>query len=244
MFRDLVFCFCWLVVGTTWVSAQEDSIDISSSKPRCSYTVFHGEVSALFHWSGNSLDNQRREFDIQWQHHTSSGLDTFVIRNSLPTETWIFATSRSYKELRIPERNILRAIADHHLRERVFQTALRLDDLELLAHGNFFCLDSNAKQANRLLTSQSSMWYTIEWQVNKAKEYQVTFSGIHKSKRMLSTNAWPLQDPQRLPADFDLTEGTKLQAKLSLLHWNFINDTPSRSKIDSLFWHPWVFRVH
>jgi len=241
MRRCYFFILLVLILGCGFAPAQEDSSELSSTKPRCSYHLFPGNFRAEFHVSGNTLENDRNVFDIQWLHH-ESGNDTFTIQNSVHNENWIFTTSNSYRELRIPSRGVVRAIASHHLRERIFQTALRLDDLELLAHGNFFCLDPISKQKNHLFTSQSSMWYNLEWQNQMPTGLKVFFSGLHKTKRTIFVNTWPIEPANLLSVRFVVQEGQRFSAEITLDHWQAFPQAVQGNQ-DSLFWNPWKFRT-
>lgn len=93
----------------------------------------------------------RVKTDIEW-HHNPAAQDTFFI--SEPNkEKILFITAGDYRYEVFTSTGAKRQIGGRHLREKIGNTPLKFDDLELLANGKFQCPDSTANDPRILTTA-------------------------------------------------------------------------------------------
>lgn len=134
----LFICFLW---------AEDEEESPPWFPQACEKILIQQDFHLVAVASGNNLDGKEITVHIAWKHHQQT-VDTFELQSS--EELWVYTTSPWMRYLYRPHEGALRSLAQHHLRERIFNSALRLDDLELLSHGQMNC-DS---------TIQSRTWHT------------------------------------------------------------------------------------
>jgi hypothetical protein len=77
----------------------------------------------------------RASLDVEWRHHPDA-LDTFFV-NQPDVPKFNFITAGEYRYMEFPDIKIKRQLGTHHLKEHIGETPLKLDDMELLANGQF-----------------------------------------------------------------------------------------------------------
>ncbi|MCF0224106.1 MAG: hypothetical protein HUK20_07540 [Fibrobacter sp.] len=140
--------------------------------------------------------NSRSTIYTEWRHHPES-LDTFFVHLS-NNRDFNFVTAGAYRYMEFPDAKIKRQLGLHHLKDNIGETPLKLDDMELLANGQFFCNDSTDKRKNIFSTAMSNMWYSmIADELPKPK--QVTMKGSRKEFRTFYIRQWKNYNGEALP---------------------------------------------
>lgn len=140
--------------------------------------------------------NSRSNFYTEWRHHPES-LDTFFVH--LPDRPQFnFVTAGAYRYLVFPETKIKRQLGLHHLKENIGETPLKLDDMELLANGQFLCKDPSEQKPNILSTAFSNMWWSLVAD-SLPQPSRVTMKGARKEARTFSIRQWKIYSGEPLP---------------------------------------------
>ena len=159
----------------------------------CDYSLFLKNQDITLKSSFINREYSREHLDIFWKHRTKT--DTFEIKNS-KNKTLIFIVEKEKRHILL-ENGIKRQLAKHHLRESVFSTPLRLDDLELLSKGTFFCQTDSSQ--NKIATANSEMWYHF-FLSESTEPFIVKMSGYKSYKRTLFLK-WESYENKKYPAE-------------------------------------------
>lgn len=164
------------------------------------------EKSFLVNFEGRFInsENSRCHIDVSWKHHKNAP-DSFQVYLS-NNRSFLYITTKDYQILWIQPENVKRQMATHHLKEKIGNTPIHWDDLELLANGAFFCQDSSAKARSILATAYSQTWYSIIYDsIPSPKQFKMRGArGLSRKVKILS---WKPFSDILLPAILDF-EGT------------------------------------
>ena len=138
----------------------------------------------------------RTSLDVEWRHHPES-LDTFFVR---PPDSphFKFITAGAYRFMEFSEQNIRRQLGTHHLKENIGETPLKLDDMELLANGQFLCKDSTVQKPNIFSTAFSMAWWSLVAD-SLPRPSRVVMNGARKEKRYFTIRQWRNYAGEMLP---------------------------------------------
>lgn len=193
--------------------AQEEIEYTAELSNTCSLRLFDqpSELFATVKYS--DLYSNHSEFKLRWKHNPSD-IDSFWISKANSLDTQVYTSNRWIRHLRIPTKNTFRAMAEHHLRERIFLSAFRYDDLELLAQGAFYCKTNQDSLTQRIRTARSNTWYTIHW--NSAQPItEMHFFGFQSLQRDFRVNSWiPLRNSVLIPSTIEVKESSGLTAEI------------------------------
>ncbi|MCQ2088647.1 MAG: hypothetical protein MJY93_00200 [Fibrobacter sp.] len=140
--------------------------------------------------------NSRSSLYTEWRHHPES-LDTFFVH--LPDRPQFnFVTAGAYRYIVFPEAKIKRQLGLHHLKETIGETPLKLDDMELLANGQFLCKDPSEQKPNILSTAFSNMWWSLVAD-SLPQPNTVTMRGARKEARTFTIRQWKIYANEPLP---------------------------------------------
>ncbi len=140
--------------------------------------------------------NSRSNFFTEWHHHPES-LDTFFVH--LPNQSqYNFVTAGAYRYITFPGTKVKRQLGLHHLKEHIGATPLRLDDMELLANGQFLCKDPSEQKPNILSTAFSNMWWSLVAD-SLPQPSRVTMRGARKEARTFTIRQWKIYSGESLP---------------------------------------------
>ncbi len=146
-------------------------------------------------------ENSRSSIDIIWKHFVIAP-DSFELTVS-GTKSFLYVTTPDYRYIEIRPQKIKRQMAYHHLKEFIGNTPLRWDDLDLLANGLFYCMDSTSREKNLFSTAFSQMWFSIT--VNQTTQpTQVITRGAHGENREFKIHSWKDFNGVVLPAIIDM----------------------------------------
>ena len=138
----------------------------------------------------------RTSLDVEWRHHPES-LDTFFVR---PPDAphFNFITAGAYRYMEYTDAKVKRQLGTHHLKESIGETPLKLDDMELLANGQFLCQDSTVQKPNILSTAFSMAWWSLVAD-ELPQPTRVTMNGARKEKRTFVIRQWRNYAGEALP---------------------------------------------
>ena len=138
----------------------------------------------------------RASLDVEWRHHPES-LDTFFVR---PPDSphFNFITAGAYRYIEFPDIKVKRQLGTHHLKENIGESPLKLDDMELLANGQFLCRDSSVQKPNILSTAFSMAWWSLTAD-SLPTPNKVTMRGARKETRTFSIRQWKNYSGEMLP---------------------------------------------
>lgn len=144
----------------------------------------------------------RATLSIEWRHNPDA-LDTFfVFQPDVPN--FNFITAGEYRYIEFPQIKVKRQLGTHHLKEHIGETPLKLDDMELLANGQFLCKDSTDNKPNILSTAFSMAWWSLVAD-SIMQPKKVTMKGVRKETRTFYIHNWKLYYGEALPAIVSLT---------------------------------------
>ncbi|WP_298767828.1 hypothetical protein [uncultured Fibrobacter sp.] len=138
----------------------------------------------------------RANIDIEWRHHPDA-LDTFFV-NQPDHPRFDFITAGEYRYMEFPGTKIRRQLGTHHLKENIGESPLKLDDMELLANGQFLCKDSSEQKPNVLSTAFSMAWWTLVAD-SLPMPSRVTMNGARKERRTFTIRQWKNYSGETLP---------------------------------------------
>ena len=138
----------------------------------------------------------RASLDVEWRHHPDA-LDTFFV-NQPDVPKFNFITAGEYRYMEFPDIKVKRQLGTHHLKETIGETPLKLDDMELLANGQFLCKDSTVQKPNVLSTAFSMAWWSLVAD-SLPTPSRVTMNGARKEKRIFSIRQWKNYSGEMLP---------------------------------------------
>ncbi|WP_405341738.1 hypothetical protein [Fibrobacter sp.] len=138
----------------------------------------------------------RVSLDVEWRHHPEA-LDTFFV-NQPDVPKFNFVTAGEYRYMEFPDIKVKRQLGTHHLKENIGETPLKLDDMELLANGQFLCRDSSIQKPNILSTAFSMAWWNLVAD-SLPQPSKVTMNGARKEKRNFWIRQWKNYSGEMLP---------------------------------------------
>lgn len=144
----------------------------------------------------------RSSLDIEWRHHNDTQ-DTFFV--NLPDShqfTYVTAGDHRYMEYAHPK--VKRQLGTHHLKENIGETPLKLDDLELLANGQFLCRDTLEQSRNIFSTAFSMAWWSLAADTLPYPK-NVIMRGSKKESRIFTIGQWKSYAGEMLPTSINLT---------------------------------------
>lgn len=161
----------------------------------CPQTLVNEDKLLFLQGSFVNRESSRIHADIAWFRHVAAP-DTFMI--AVPgKDTLVFITDGDSRTLEKPREKSRRKLATHHLKERILDTPLKFDDLDLLANGQFLCPDS-ASRPNSFATAFSQTWYHLRAdQIPDAKTFRM--SGAKGEVRNIEIAEWQDFDGVRFP---------------------------------------------
>lgn len=138
----------------------------------------------------------RASLDVEWRHHPDA-LDTFFV-NQPDVPRFNFITAGAYRYMEFTDIKVKRQLGTHHLKETIGETPLKLDDMELLANGQFLCKDSTVQKPNILSTAFSMTWWSLVADTLPTPA-KVTMNGARKEKRTFYIRQWKNYSGELLP---------------------------------------------
>jgi len=140
--------------------------------------------------------HSRASMDVEWRHHPES-LDTFFV--STPNRPQFkFITAGSYRYMEFSDAHVKRQLGTRHLKETIGETPLKLDDMELLANGQFLCKDATEPKSNSMSTAFSMAWWSLLADTLPTPK-MVTMKGARKETRTFTIRQWKNYSGSTLP---------------------------------------------
>lgn len=172
-----------------WISAITVALAASAAEAQTSCPHFLLESPMVVNIEGHfvNIKKSRESMDVEWRHHPES-LDTFFV--NLPNRPrFNFITAGSYRYMEFPEAKVKRQLGTHHLKETIGETPLKLDDMELLANGQFLCKDTLEQKPNILSTAFSMAWWSLAAD-SLPTPRSVVMRGANKESRTFTIRQW------------------------------------------------------
>ncbi|MBQ3715447.1 MAG: hypothetical protein II892_07685 [Fibrobacter sp.] len=149
-----------------------------------------------------NVKHSRVSMDVEWRHHPES-IDTFFV-NLADREQFKFITTGNSRYVEMGKSNIKRQLGTHHLKENIGETPLKLDDMELLANGQFVCKDASDTSAKSLGTAFSMAWWSIMSDTLPTPQ-KVVMRGANRETRIFTIGQWKIFSGELLPTLVSLT---------------------------------------
>jgi hypothetical protein len=161
------------------------------------------EKSFLINFEGRFINSEksRSHIDVSWRHHEQAP-DSFYVYLS-GKRSFLFISTNDYRVLWIQPENVKRQMATHHLKEKIGNTPIHWDDLDLLANGSFFCQDSSAKANFILATAYSQTWYSLVLN-SETSPTKIRMRGNRGLSRDVTIHSWKNFNDALLPAILDI----------------------------------------
>lgn len=144
----------------------------------------------------------RSSMDIEWRHHNDTQ-DTFFV-NLPDSHQFVYITAGDHRHMEHAKPKVKRQLGTHHLKENIGETPLKLDDLELLANGQFLCKDTLEQPANILSTAFSMAWWSLAADTLPYPK-NVVMRGTKKETRVFSIGQWKSYAGEMLPTSINLS---------------------------------------
>lgn len=210
-------------------SAQEDSILENPVTNYCTSSLLSADFDIQATLSTRNSDEKPLTLAIQWKHRPVA-TDTFVIFSQRQTLTYRTGYSGRWLDYSKPER-ASRRLGFHHLREKVLDSDLLLDDLELLARGHYQCRDSITSRQTTWLTAQSQAWTKIRLAPSGFAPdiFQVIMEAGKRRRREINVMDWELTSAGWIPR-----RAISGNSKLDIVKM----ETPTPPMIDPIFHWP------
>lgn len=149
-----------------------------------------------------NIKHSRVSMDMEWRHHPES-IDTFFV-NLPDREQFRFITTGSSRYLEMGPSKIKRQLASHHLKENIGETPLKLDDMELLANGQFLCKDDKDTSETNFRTAFSTTWWSMMSDTLPTPQ-KVVMRGANHETRIFGIGQWKVFSGEVLPTLVSLT---------------------------------------
>jgi len=161
------------------------------------------EKSFLINFEGRFINSEksRSHIDVSWRHHEQAP-DSFYVYLS-GKRSFLFISTNDYRVLWIQPENVKRQMATHHLKEKIGNTPIHWDDLDLLANGSFFCQDSSAKANFIFATAYSQTWYSLVLN-SETSPTKIRMRGNRGLSRDVTIHSWKNFNDALLPAILDI----------------------------------------
>ena len=179
-----------------WISVIFAAAAMASAQTSCPHFLLESPMVVNIEGHFVNAKNSRESLDVEWRHHPES-LDTFFV--NLPNRPrFNFITAGSYRYLVFPDINVKRQLGTHHLKETIGETPLKLDDMELLANGQFLCKDTLEQKPNILSTAFSMAWWSLTAD-SLPRPKTVVMRGARKEARTFTIRQWKSFSGELLP---------------------------------------------
>lgn len=149
-----------------------------------------------------NVKHSRVSMDIEWRHHPES-IDTFFV-NLPDREQFRFITTGSSRYLEMGASKVKRQLASHHLKETIGETPLKLDDMELLANGQFLCKEDNDTTEKNFRTAFSTTWWSMMADTLPTPQ-KIVMRGANHETRIFSIGQWKVFSGEILPTLISLS---------------------------------------
>ena len=179
-----------------WVTASFLFSSVAFAQSSCPHFLLESPMVVNIEGFFINEKMSRVSLDVEWRHHPEA-LDTFFV-NQPDVAPFRFITAGEYRYMEFPNEKIKRQLGTHHLKENIGETPLKLDDMELLANGQFLCRDSTIQKPNILSTAFSMAWWSLTADTLPSPS-RVTMSGARKEKRSFSIRQWKNYSGEMLP---------------------------------------------
>lgn len=217
-----------MLIAAIAANAQEDSILESPITNYCTSSLLSSEFDIQATLSTRNSDEKPLALAIQWKHRPAS-TDTFVILSQRQTLTYRTSNSGRWLDYSKPEW-ASRRLSFHHLREKVLDSDLLLDDLELLARGHYQCRDTIASRQTTWVTAHSQAWKKIRLTPSGLAPniLQVIMEAGKRRRREINVMDWELTSagwvPRKAVSGNNQLDIVKMEAPMSLtedpiFHW-------------------------
>ena len=149
-----------------------------------------------------NVKHSRVSMDVEWRHHPES-IDTFFV-NLPDREQFKFITTGNSRHIELGKNKIKRQLGTHHLKENIGETPLKLDDMELLANGQFVCKEPPDTTLNNLGTAFSMAWWSIISDTLPTPQ-KVVMRGANRETRIFTIGQWKVFSGELLPTPVELS---------------------------------------
>ena len=180
------------IAAATFVLASTSAF----SQTSCPHFLLNGPMVVNIEGFFVNEKMSRASLDVEWRHHPEA-LDTFFV-NQPDVPKFNFITAGEYRYMEFPDIKVKRQLGTHHLKENIGETPLKLDDMELLANGQFLCRDSSIQKPNILSTAFSMAWWSLVAD-SLPQPSNVTMNGARKEKRHFLIRQWKNYSGEMLP---------------------------------------------
>ena len=180
------------IAAATFVMASTSAF----SQTSCPHFLLNGPMVVNIEGFFVNEKMSRASLDVEWRHHPEA-LDTFFV-NQPDVPKFNFITAGEYRYMEFPDIKVKRQLGTHHLKENIGETPLKLDDMELLANGQFLCRDSSIQKPNILSTAFSMAWWSLVAD-SLPQPSNVTMNGARKEKRHFLIRQWKNYSGEMLP---------------------------------------------
>lgn len=179
-----------------WISALLLALTAASAQTSCPHFILEAPMVVNIEGHFVNVKKSRESIDVEWRHHPES-LDTFFV-NTPNRPRFNFITAGSYRYMEFPDVKIKRQLGTHHLKETIGETPLKLDDMELLANGQFLCKSPLEQKPNILSTAFSMAWWSLTADSLPTPK-TVTMRGARKETRIFTIRQWKNYSGSPLP---------------------------------------------
>lgn len=228
----LFFIFLWLFSQQSW--AQNP----------CPSPTWPLNSKSIFSLSFNDLENRLHRVQLQWVR-TPEGKDSiYILESDGQNLIFIFVRAGQSNLLLLGNERIPRLLAPHHLRERLLDGPLRLEDFQLLTRPNFTCDTThiNNSPMHILRPWPTQLWSTLQYPRDLLPDSIVFLGWRREWHRTLYIRTWRHFDNHGwLPALATLHSGN-MQASLELIKPPTSSDKGplfTAAAEDTVFNRPW-----
>lgn len=200
MLRPLYLVFLFSALFATLVGAQS----------LCPHYLVSSPMVVNIEGRFVNVKHSRVSMDVEWRHHPES-IDTFFV-NLADREQFKFITTGISRYVELGSAKIKRQLGTHHLKETIGETPLKLDDLELLANGQFVCKEAQDTSSKSLGTAFSMTWWSIIPDTLPTPQ-KVVMRGANRETRIFTIGQWKVFSGELLPTLVSLT-GPNYQGSL------------------------------
>lgn len=179
-----------------WTLAISMALTAASAQTSCPHFILEAPMVVNIEGHFINVKNSRESIDVEWRHHPES-LDTFFV-NASNRPQFNFITAGSYRYMEFPDAKIKRQLGTHHLKETIGDTPLKLDDMELLANGQFLCKNPTEQKSNVFSTALSMTWWSLTADTLPTPQ-SVTMRGARKETRTFTIRQWRNYSGSTLP---------------------------------------------
>ena len=169
---------------------------VASAQSLCPHYLVSSPMVVNIEGRFINVKHSRVSMDVEWRHHPES-IDTFFV-NLADREQFKFITTGISRHIELGKNKIKRQLGMHHLKENIGETPLKLDDLELLANGQFVCKEASDTSAKNLGTAFSMTWWSIMPDTLPTPQ-KVVMRGAGRETRIFTIGQWKVFSGELLP---------------------------------------------